>query len=123
MILKYTTRLSRSENNPVAKIYDEYTNKALKLSASSFLKFGSHIDCDIFDSTIRNSLKLLSFQFRKFLNSKSGEMTKCNYLDAEAELTYFNTVSIQNRWRIYRAKKKVLALLQLTKPAKTSNNG
>jgi len=103
----YLSSKTAGMNIAVAHLYDRDLDMEMKRKISSFLKLGSHINRDVFDTLLKSCLALLAPIFRKFVASHQGEFYRQNFLDAEAEFFHICTVTIQNKWRVISARKAV----------------
>jgi len=98
---------------PVSTIFREVATPEQKASVAAFLKFGAHLDLDVFVSSFKVCIRLLKDIYVSYFRSPEGDFLRCSFMNATAEHMYLCTLKIQKQFRSNQAKKKIEAIRKI----------
>ena len=104
--------LSASENIAVAEVYENISTEENHKKVQEFLQEGLLVKPEIFLPILEFCLTSLLKPYRAFVGTKMGESVRVHMLgeDTNAEFMHVIVAIIQNKWRCFRAKRKVNVL-------------
>ena len=104
---------SSSLSKDLFDIYLKYTTESDRNTLLSFLKLGTHVEIVCLDKVILQCCVVLKAEYRNYLLRKCRYHISNNIVSyRDAEYIHILVLSIQNKWRCFKAKKYRTYLLR-----------